>query len=241
MELNQYNPHNRYKNRASQRVASIISFLLVVSMSVGVGIWMGRQLGAESVISLKKQVKSLTAETEELQTTLTDLRAEAQTANTRYEQLRAEYNAAVPEGPMQDLLKLVKQQLDEGMEPGRLAFLLRSARPPTDCTEADSKRFIVSTPTYKGQDSSVSVADGAVVVSGAGVSAKNKEGAPEAWYDPSQDVTITFTSKLGGVEKKTGPLPMRHSVVVEDREYRFTVEEGSRSFARVVFDSCAYP
>lgn len=241
MELNTYNPHSRYRERASQRVANIVSFLLIIGMSVGVGIWMGRQFGAESVISLKKQNKTLTQEVEELQTTLTDLRAEAQTANTRYEQLRAEYNAAVPEGPMQDLLKLVKQQLDDGMEPSRLAFLLRSARPPTDCTEPDSKRFIVSTPTYKGEHSAVSIADGAVTVFGSGASAKNAKGDPEAWYDPAQNVTIHFKNAKGEMEKKTGTLPLRHSVVVDDREYRFTIEEGSRSFARAVFDSCAYP
>lgn len=241
MFVNEYNPHSRYRERSAQKVANVISFLLIIGMSVGVGIWMGRQFGAESVITLKKENKSLTAQVEELQTALTDLRAEAQTANTRFEQLRAEYNAAVPEGPMQDLLKLVKTQLDEGMEPGRLAFLIRSARPPTGCTEADSKRFIVSTPTYKGENSAVTIAEGAVVIYGAGASAKNAKGEPEAWYDPAQGITVTFKNAKGETEQKSGMLPIRHSVVVDDREYRFTIEEGSRSFARVVFDSCAYP
>lgn len=240
MLINQYNPHSRYRERSAQKVANVVSFLLIIAMSVGVGIWMGRQFGAESVITLKRQNKSLSDQVDELQTALTDLRAEAQVANTRFEQLRAEYNAAVPEGPMQDLLKLVKQQLDEGMEPGRLSFLIRSARPPTGCTEADSKRFIVSTPTYKGENSAVTIADGAVVVFGSGASAKNAQGQPEAWYDPAQSVKVTFKTR-DGAEEKTGTLPIRHSVVVDDREYRFTIEEGSRSFARVVHDSCSYP
>lgn len=241
MFINQYNPHHRYRERSAQKVANVLSFFLIITMSVGVGIWMGRQFGAESVITLKRQNKSLSDQVDELQTALTDLRAEAQTANTRFEQLRAEYNAAVPEGPMQDLLKLVKQQLDEGMEPGRLSFLIRSARPPTGCTEADSKRFIVSTPTYKGENSAVTIAEGAVVIFGSGASAKNNQGHAEAWYDPAQSVTITFRNAKGDAEQKTGTLPIRHSVVVDDREYRFTIEEGSRSFARVVYDSCSYP
>lgn len=241
MFVNQYNPHSRYRERSAQKFANVLSFVLIIAMSVGVGVWMGRQFGAESVIKYKKDNKRLTEQVEEFQTALTDLRAEAQTANTRYEQLRAEYNAAVPEGPMQDLLKLVKQQLDEGMEPGRLSFLIRSARPPTGCTEADSKRFIVSTPTYKGESSAVTIADGAVVIYGNGMSAKNAQGEPEAWYDPAQGITVNFKNAKGEVETKTGTLPLRHSVVVDDREYRFTIEEGSRSFARVVSDSCAYP
>src|SRR5690606_31675157 len=161
------------------------------------------------------QNKSLNEQVEELQTALTDLRAEAQTANTRLEQLRAGYNAAVPEGPMQDLPKLVEQQLAEGREPGRRSFLIRSARPPPGGTEADSKRFIVSTPTYKGENSLVTIAGGAVVIQGKGASAKNIRGEPEAWYDPAQSVTISFKNAGGGSEEKTGTLPIRHSVVVD--------------------------
>ena len=86
----------------------------------------------------------------------------------------------------------------------------------------------------------VSVADDLVLVSGTGVSAKNTKGQPEAWYDPAQQVTVRF--KNGEVaETKKGILPLRHSIIVNNREYRFTVEEGSRSFAKVVYDSCAYP
>ena len=29
--------------------------------------------------------------------------------------------------------------------------------------------------------------------------------------------------------------------VVGNREYRFTIERGARSFAKVIYDSCAYP
>ena len=58
--------------------------------------------------------------------------------------------------------------------------------------------------------------------------------------DPAQQVTVRF--KNGEVaETKKGILPLRHSIIVNNREYRFTVEEGSRSFAKVVYDSCAYP
>ncbi len=238
--LNDYNPHSRYRERAMQRVSNAIAMIIVIIMSTGVGLWFGKQYAATNQISLQEQVEGLTKQNTELQENVTELRAEAQTANTRYEQIRAEYESQIPEGPMQDIIKLIREQLGQGMAPERLAFLIRSARPPTGCTEPETKRFVVTTPAYQGPDSAVTVADGHVLVTATGVSAKNDKGAPEAWYDPAQSVTVKF--KSGEVaESKSGTLPLRHSVIVDNREYRFTVEEGSRSFAKVVFDSCAYP
>ncbi len=240
MSLSSYNPHNRYRERAQARLTNAISMLLVIALSACVGFWMGKQYGVEQNISLEEQVTSLTKERNTLLSNVTELRAEAQTANTRYEQIKAEYNAILPEGPMQDLTRLVRQQIDQGMAPERLSFVIKSARPPTGCTEPETKRFVVSTPSYTGPDSSASVADGGVVIKAKGVSASNKDGKAEAWYDPAQNVEISFTSPEG-TEVKKGALPIRHSVVHSGREYRFTVEEGAKSFARVVFDSCAYP
>lgn len=240
MMINSYNPHSRYRERAQQRFTSMISMVLVIALSACVGFWIGKQYGVEQNISLKDQVESLTKERTVLQKSVTELRAEAQTANTRYEQIKAEYNAVMPEGPMQDLTRLVREQIDQGMAPERLAFVIKSARPPTGCTDPESKRFVVSTPSYAGPDSSVSVADGAIIIKANGVSATNKDGRAEAWFDPSKAVEVTFTT-AEGAEKKNSVFPIRHSVVTDGREYRFTIEEGAKSFAKVVFDSCAYP
>ncbi len=240
MHLNSYNPHNRYRERAQARVTNAISMLLVIALSACVGFWMGKQYGVEQNISLEDQVESLTKERNTLQSNVTERRAEAQTANTRYEQIKAEYNAIMPEGPMQDLTRLVRAQIDQGMAPERLAFVIKSARPPTGCTEPETKRFVVSTPRYTGPASSASVAEGGIIIKAKGSSASNKEGQPEAWYDPAQNVEVSFVSPEG-TEVKKGAFPIRHSVVHAGREYRFTIEEGAKSFAKVVFDSCAYP
>ncbi len=238
--LNDYDPSARYKNRAAQRTARMISTLLVMVISAAVGFWFGNQYAAEQQISYREQAKSLEQQNSELQQSVTELRAEAQTANTRFIQLKKDYDAQIPEGPMQALVTLVREQLEDGMAPERLSFLIRSARPPTDCTQPETKRFVVATPAYDGPQSVVSVADGAVKIYGNGESARNEKGNPEAWFDPAKKVTVQFKNGET-VETKKGVLPLRHSVVSEGREYRFTIEEGSRSFARVVFDSCAYP
>lgn len=238
--IHSYNPTARYREKKMQRVTNMFTMIVVIGLSACVGFWMGKQYGVEQTISLEERVATLTKERDVLVGNVTELRAEAQTANTRYEQIKAEYNAVLPEGPMQDLTRLVREQLTQGMAPERLSFVIKSARPPTDCTDPETKRFVVSTPGYAGPASSVSVADGAVIITGKGASASNKDGNAEAWFDPAQNVDVVFVSKTGE-EKKTGALPLRHSVVVDNREYRFTIEEGAKSFAKVVFDSCAYP
>lgn len=240
MSLSHYNPHTRYRDRAIQQFTTTLVVILVMVTVCAIGFWLGRQYAGREVVGMREQAELLAQEREALQENVTQLRAEAQVANTRHEQLQQQYEAMVPEGPMRDLTPLLLQQIEQGMDPQRLAFVIRSARPPQGCTEPETKRFVVSTPAYKGPESAVMIADGAVLISGSGDSARNDKGQPEAWFDPAKEVTIRFKTAAGEDVKKS-TLPLRYSTVTGDREYRFSIEEGSRSFAKVTFDSCAYP
>lgn len=240
MSLNNYNPHLRYKERAAQRFSSFMGMMAIILISILIGFWFGKQYAAGQLITLQEQVTSLTEERDTLQDNATELSAAAQTAAKRYEQLQEEVESIIPKGPMQNLVTLVREQLAQGMDAERLSFVIRSARPPSGCVDPESKRFVVNTPAYKGPKSIAVIADGLVEVYGSGTSARNADGKPEAWYDPAKRVEVAFkyNDKL---EIKQGVLPLRYSVVVNDREYRFTVEAGPRSFAKVVYDSCSYP
>ena len=240
MSLSNYNPHTRYKERSAQRLANALGLLAVILIAILIGFWLGKQYGAEQLITLKDEVHALTEERESLQDNVMELSATAQTANKRYEQLQEEVESILPAGPMQDLVTLVREQLKKGTDPERLAFVVRSARPPTGCVDPDSKRFVVSTPAYSGPKSTAVIADGAIEVYGTGSSARNEKGQPEAWYDPAKRVAISFKYN-NKTETKKGILPLRYSIVVNDREYRFTIEPGARSFAKATYDSCSYP
>lgn len=241
MRITSYNPQDRYRRRAADRMAGIITVIVLVLLSFGSGFWIGKKNAGYQERVLAKKVDQLESENTELQDSMTELRAEAQTANARFEQLQAVYQETVPEGAMRDLVMLLKRQVDEGRDPERLSFLIRSARPPRNCSEPQTRRFVVSTPTYKGPDSKVAIAEGALVITGTGSSATNAQGKPEAWYDPSKQVAIEFTNLGGRKEAKTGVMPIHHSIVIADREYRMTVTDGARSFAKVTYDSCDYP
>ncbi len=240
MSLQSYNPNSRYKQRNAQRISSLLGTLAVIIISALLGFWLGKQFGAEQLIVFKQKVETMEAERIALQDQVTELSASAQTANTRFQQLQEEVQSVLPAGPVQDIVTLVREQINQGMDPERLAFVIRSARPPSGCTDPKGKRFVVKTPAYEGPESFATVADGMIKVGGSGQSARNDKGLAEAWYDPAKMVEISFAHN-GRREVKSGVLPLRYSVIADNREYRFTIEKGARSFAKVIYDSCAYP
>jgi hypothetical protein len=241
MRMSSYSLQDRYRKRSNERLAGLAVVMGILFLSFGTGFWIGQIASRQSVSFLKSENVRLTQERDELQNSITGLRAETQTALARYSQLQKTYEEVLPEGPLRDLTQMLKTQLDEGRDPERLAFLIRSARPPKNCTEPEIKRFVATTPAYSGPESAIALADGALIIKGSGISAMNASGKPEAWFDPSQKVTLTFTGEGGVAEEKVGILPMNHSVVVANREYRLTISEGARSFIKVTFDSCDYP
>jgi len=240
MSFSTYNPGDRYRKRATKSFMSFSFVLFVLFLFFIVGFWFGKQNAGQQERLLKAQVEEITLQNKVLENSLVETRSEAQTAVMRYDQLQKKYEEQLPEGPLRDLLSLVKAQLNEGRDPERLAFLIRSARPPRNCSEIETKRFVVSTPGNQAPQSSISVADGGVIVKASGAAVKNSDGKAEAWFDPTRSVNIEFKT-LDGVEVKKGVFPLHHSIVVGAREYRFTVSAGARSFAKVTFDSCDYP
>ena len=241
MSLSYYNPNDRYRRRAAARLSSFFTVSFLILLIFGVGFWFGKQNAGQQEKILKQRVKDMTEQSAEMEQALIDMRSEAQTATMRYEQLKTTYDEQLPEGPVRNLVELLRKQLEEGRDPERLAFLIRSARPPRNCSDIETRRFVVSTPTNDAPQSKISVADGAITVTGRGEAARNDKGQPEAWFDSARAVNVEFKALGGEVEKKQGTFPLHHSMVVGEREYRFTVTDGARSFAKVTYDSCDYP
>lgn len=242
MSLDSYNPHNRYRRRSINRVIGFTRTATVLLVAGAIGFWLGRAGDEQRANSLRAQLEDVQQQRQEAEAMLMELRTEAQTATMRYEQLQNDLAEKMPEGgPMEELVALISTQLEEGMDPEKLAFAIRSARPPRNCTEPETRRFVISTPAYQGADSQIEITEGGITITGSGSSAKDKDGKAEAWYDPSKSVAINFTVAGGAAVEKKGVMPLQHSVVAGARQYRFTIEEGARSFAKVTFDSCDYP
>ena len=54
-------------------------------------------------------------------------------------------------------------------------------------------------------------------------------------------LTLRFIEIGGRATEATGTLPLQHSMVIGDREYRFAIRASNRSFVEVSSDVCAYP
>ncbi|PCJ99794.1 MAG: hypothetical protein COA45_02970 [Zetaproteobacteria bacterium] len=206
----------------------------------GSGYWVGGMHSQQIMYILQEEKRILSEEKNDGQNIMIELRADSQTANVRLEQLRASYDELLSDGPMRDLVTLVRNQIDQGVDAKRLESVILSARPPQNCSDPESKRFVVATPVYKGPSSKAAI-PGGISVFGKGLSSKNSKGKKEAWFDPNQPVEITFQAKGKKPTMKNGVLPIHNSMIVGDKEYRFTITAGSKSFVKVTFDHCDYP
>ena len=59
--------------------------------------------------------------------------------------------------------------------------------------------------------------------------------------DPEKPINVTFTQLGGETVTAEGALPLHHSVVAGDDEFRFTALPGARGFLTVTADRCDYP
>lgn len=242
MKYGQYASRSRYRDRNFKRTVTFFLFVFVFAGSIVLGFVFGKQFAVTQISTLEKEVADKDANLKTLQDEMTKLRAETQTASSRFDQLKMQYEKDFPqEGAMHEIVDMVRKQISDGMPAERLAFLIRSARPPRNCSDPVTKRFVVKTPAYKGADSAVSIGDGAVVITASGASSHSRDGGLESWFDPTQLIKVVFKTAEGEVENKSATLPLQHTVVSKGREYRFNLAAGETSFVKVTFDSCDYP
>jgi len=173
MHKNVYNTHNRYRNRNRSQVRRLFMSIMFVLLVFLLGIWLGKGRAGGERVFLDAQVKEKTAQIVNLEEELMLSRSNAQTAEMRYTQLQNDVLKELPfDGPLRSLIEELRLRLDEGVNPERLSFAIKAARPPQNCTDPKIKRFVLSTPVYQGPDSKVEIDDN-VFLTGEGSSAKN--------------------------------------------------------------------
>lgn len=229
-----------------QRRWRLVRWLVALALLVGAGAFAyqtGSMLARQRVVELAGQIDRLEATIAELQDEKRRLNSQLEQAKLRAGNWRTRYEEEVPKGTRQELLSLVDERLEAGVQPERMAFILSKAGNARRCEGGpQTKRFLVQTPISTGANASVSFAEGAITVTAEGASATNAQGSPEAWYDPAEPVTVRFARLGGASTEASGKLPLHHSVVVGDDEHRFTVVDGERrGFVNVTWERCAYP
>jgi hypothetical protein len=169
---------------------------------------------------------------------------QAEAAITRYAQLQRVYRSEVPSGELRELLDLAAERLKSGVPAARLRFLLRAATAERRCDrETETKRVPIHTPVNTGPVGTVGVANDRITVSGEGMAARNADGAPEAWFDPAQPVTLRFLKIDGDVSTIEGKLPLTHALVLQQAEYLFSIKASEKQPGQIdiITQRCAYP
>lgn len=189
---------------------------------------------------LRAEIQELRDDRDAAEQAAVQAEATAQSAEMRFTDLATRYERDVPGGVVRQFIDLVSSRLEAGVSAERLAFFIRAADEPRDCSPAETHTFFVRTPVFGGSNTSARFAGGRITVSGEGANAIGANGGPEAWFDPNQEVAITFAFDTGHSLQIDGVLPLQHSLVFDGAEFRFTVVAGRRSFVDVTADRCAF-
>jgi hypothetical protein len=219
----------------------VIRVLLAVTVVAGVGGY-AYQIGASAA---QARTEKLEADLVRFQESNLDLRdrlalttRRSGQAESALDELRRRYVEDVPQGAVAELVARVEAQLRAGVEPGRLAFLIDAAE-SVSCDGAPvTKRFMPRTPVSTGPVSFVRFGE-RITVTGAGRSVRTAEGLPEAWYDPALPIQLDFQTLDGAVVSIEGVVPLTHNMVVDGREYRFSVVAGAQRFVDITAQDCA--
>ena len=202
----------------------------------------GTDLARSDVVRLEQEIIALSDRQREMETENNELHGELAAEKMRVQDLRQLYERDVPTGAIKQLLKLSRQKLAEGVDIERLAFVVGAAENTRDCKgQPATRRFLVQTPIYQGANDSVNFAANTITVTASGISATDDAGNPEAWFDPALPITVQFAELGGGQSDVQGILPLHHSLVINDREHKFSIVAGARGFANVTGDECRYP
>jgi hypothetical protein len=236
----------RDQKEASRRRWRLFRLLFSTAVLLALGVFAyqtGMVLANREVISLRLEVDRQAAEIVALGDRNAELRQQAEAAGLAEADWRKRYETEVPTGESRALFALIQEQMNKGADPGRIEFLIGTAANARSCdSEPVTKRFLVRTPLYDGANDVSTFADRTIVVVAVGESAIDAEGNPEAWFDPAKPVVVRFIEPGGGGTEAVGQLPLYHSVVRGDSEYRFAITAAERrGFVSATAERCAFP
>lgn len=237
--------HERRAKRRRKFWWGVFKWLVALAIIGALGVkayYTGSDIAQRDLLAEQEKTARLTGELAEVNRSVADLQAQLANAKRSAGDWQKKYEADVPTGQLKEVLDIASAKLGKGVGMDRLRFLIGSAQNERSCDNAPvSKRFFVGTDLYSGANDSVTFAQSAITITAKGQSAKDAAGNVEAWYDAAQPLDVNFTLLGGENIQASGKLPLHHSVVVNNSEYRFSLTEGARGFVVISGDRCDYP
>ena len=235
------------RNRRRRRrlfFGALFRWGLLLTVGLGVGVYahnIGSDIAQRQVVELRTQLTEQIEGSDKLRSEVIGLQAALSNERSKLANWRTRYKADVPDEDEMAILSGIRKRLNDGVSSERLQTVVSIVRNDVNCESLGmTKRFFVNNEISQGANDSVSFANGKITITGDGVSARNPENQPEAWFDIKSPVTL-IVSHLGGESSKiSGFLPLHHSLAIGDIEYRFTAVPGARSFVNVTGERCPF-
>lgn len=219
------------QKRRSKRVWGLIKFLFVCGICTGIGYYayeIGISVAQEEVLLWKSRHDTQVAENDQLKIELGQDKATVD-----------QLSQLLPNDEIRELIGVVTEKANSGVEISRMQTIISGISQDAQCSgETDTKRFIVLTPVSTEQSSTASFYRGLITLAGRGSSTLNENGSPEAWFDTTKEITVSFMLPGGGEQDVTGTLPLYHSVITGGSEYRFSITAGRTSFVDASVQQC---
>jgi hypothetical protein len=234
----------RQRRAERRRRLRAARWALVVASIAGFGVGsyqMGAKIAHGRIGGLEDEISRLSARERDLGERAARLEVELSAAQAELARWQARYEADVPTGKARELHALMGKLLRQGVAAERIGLMIEAAGRDLDCVdEPSTRRFLVRTPLYRGANDAVTFAANAITVTAAGVSARDPNGNPEAWFDPAQSVKISFAGLGGATSEVSGMLPLHHTMLWNGAEYRFSIVAAEqRGFVYASADRCS--
>ncbi len=219
------------QKRRNQRIWGFVKLASILSICSGIGYYayeIGISVAQEEILLWKSRHETQLAENEQLKIELGQDKATVD-----------QLSQLLPNEEIRSLLAVVTARANEGVEISRMETIIGGISRDANCTgETDTKRFMVLTPVSSEDVSTASFYRGLITLAGRGSPTINEDGNPEAWFDTTKEITISFMMPGGDQQEVTGVLPLYHSVVTGGSEYRFSITAGRTSFVDASVQQC---
>ena len=219
------------QKRRSKRFWSIFKLLTMLGLCVAVGYYAyqaGNTIANEDAFVWKTRYESKVVENEQLTNELGKDKATVD-----------QLSQLLPNQEIRDLLSVVTEKANSGIEISRMTTVIQGITKDATCaSETETKRFMVMTPVSPDDTTTASFYRGLITLTGRGSPTINEEGNPQAWFDTTKEITIDFILPGGDKQEVSGTLPLYHSVIINDDEYRFSIIAGRISFVDASVQKC---
>ncbi len=235
----------RRSHRRRQLRWRLFKWTVILAAIVAAGLYSyetGSRLAEREVDRLHEEIQTLTLRIEELEQDNVQLADVAAASDRGAQDWQQRYRQDIPSGEAKTLYELMQRKLRDGVGAERLSFVLEQARDQENCSdEVETKRFYVKTPLYHGANDAVGFGNSAITVTAQGTASVDAAGNAQAQFDPAQAVVVRFARLGGATSEASGLLPLHHAVIIDDREFRFSIVAGAPGMMKVTGGRCSYP